>query len=91
MGAPNQIYNNLSEAGSSKSEGSQLPSGFFMLEEIYEDDILTGYTFYGGGNGHGIGMSQNGVDAMIQSGKTYKEVIEYFFNGTNIVSLLPIK
>lgn len=91
LGAPNQIYNNLSEAGSSKSEGSQLPSGFFMLEEIYEDDILTGYTFYGGGNGHGIGMSQNGVDAMIQSGKTYKEVIEYFFNGTNIVSLLPIK
>lgn len=87
LGAPDRMYNNFSDEGRSISEGTQLPSGFFTLEEIYEGDTLTGYTIYGGGNGHGIGMSQNGVHAMIKEGKTYKEVIQYFFEGTEIAYL----
>ena len=42
-------------------------------------DILKGYQVYGGGNGHGIGMSQNGVDALAKEGKTYEEILGFFY------------
>ena len=38
-----------------------LPSGFFAVKEMRnEEGALTGVAFYGGGNGHGVGMSQYG-------------------------------
>lgn len=48
-----------------------LPSSFFVIEPVYETDdgistekakeapVVISYTLYGGGFGHGIGMSQN--------------------------------
>lgn len=37
---------------------------------------------YGGGLGHGIGMSQYGADGMAQAGKSCEEILETFFPGT---------
>ncbi|MCD8148390.1 MAG: SpoIID/LytB domain-containing protein [Clostridiales bacterium] len=39
---------------------------------------------YGGGLGHGIGMSQYGADGMAQTGKSCEEILEIFFPGTEI-------
>ncbi|MCD8217507.1 MAG: SpoIID/LytB domain-containing protein [Clostridiales bacterium] len=39
---------------------------------------------YGGGLGHGIGMSQYGADGMARAGKSCEEILEKFFPGTEI-------
>lgn len=66
-------------------EGMELlPSAFFCLEK--QED---GYCIFGGGYGHGTGMSQNGAGKMAQEGKTYKEILSYYFNGCEIRSVPP--
>ncbi|UFU00199.1 SpoIID/LytB domain-containing protein [Radiobacillus kanasensis] len=42
------------------------------------------YTMKGKGFGHGVGMSQWGAQAMAESGKSYKEIIQFYFPGTRI-------
>ncbi len=79
LGAVDRMYENMSDEGQGVSEGNRLPSAFFCLEEKWEGDILKGYQVYGGGNGHGIGMSQNGVDALAKEGKTYEEILGFFY------------
>ncbi len=63
---------------------SLLPSAYFTIEEIYEEDAFWGYHVYGGGFGHGVGMSQKGAKAMVDSGLLYNEVLAYFYNDVSI-------
>ena len=49
-----------------------------------ESERYNGYVFWGGGNGHGIGMSQNGAYAMTQAGMNYQEVLQFFYKGSEI-------
>lgn len=64
-------------------EGMELlPSAFFYMEE--EKD---GYHITGGGYGHGTGMSQNGAGRMAEEGKTYKEILSYYFDGCDIITV----
>ncbi len=39
------------------------------------------------GYGHGVGMSQTGADAMAKAGSSYKEIIEHFYSGIQIVNI----
>ncbi len=41
------------------------------------------------GNGHGVGMSQYGANGMAAEGKTYKEIIHYYYTGVEITSSDP--
>ena len=61
-----------------------LPSAFFILEKQETEGKLTGYKIIGGGYGHGVGMSQNGVKAMIDTGKNCEEVLKHFYQGVEI-------
>ena len=64
---------------------SLLPSGFFVMERMTLDGgILTEVRFFGGGNGHGVGMSQNGVYGMVQEGYKYKDILTHYYPGTEI-------
>ena len=56
-----------------------LPSAFFSIAKIGENYIIEG-----GGYGHGIGMSQNGAHEMAKSGKTYKEILTFFYPSTKV-------
>jgi len=38
------------------------------------------------GNGHGVGMSQYGANGMAAEGKTYKEIINYYYTGVEIIN-----
>ena len=40
-----------------------------------------------GGFGHGVGMSQNGAMKMAENGKSYGEILKYFFPKSELVSM----
>lgn len=63
-----------------------LPSGFFYLETVHFGQNVISYNIYGGGYGHGVGMSQNGANQMAKSGMTCQDILEQFFPETVFVS-----
>lgn len=63
---------------------SLLPSAFFFIDQTKENGKLVSVTLTGGGYGHGVGMSQNGVKSLSDAGKGYEEIISYFYKGTDI-------
>jgi len=73
--------------GTEKSGGELLPSGYFVLEPVEKDGELDGYQVYGGGLGHGAGMSQNGARVLAEQGSSYLEILEYFYQGIHLASL----
>lgn len=56
-----------------------LPSAFITLVEDIEDGAVMGYHVYGGGYGHGIGMSQNGAKNMALAGMKAEEILAFFY------------
>ena len=44
------------------------------------------FTFTTKGYGHGVGMSQWGAQAMAQEGKSWQEILAYYFPGTQITA-----
>ncbi len=73
--------------GSIGEGGNLLPSGYFVLEPVETDGKLTGYQVYGGGLGHGAGMSQNGARIMAEQGSGYEEILQYFYDGIRLARL----
>ncbi len=63
-----------------------LPSGFFYLDTVHFDQNVIAYHIYGGGYGHGVGMSQNGANQMALAGLSCQDILEHFFPGTIFVS-----
>ncbi len=67
--------------------GNLLPSGYFVMEPVQEDKALTGYQVYGGGLGHGAGMSQNGARVLAEEGYGYDEILHYFYHEIQLAEL----
>lgn len=59
-----------------------LPSAFFTFDKKKKSGKLSSITLIGGGYGHGVGMSQNGVKALADAGKEYEAILTYFYEGT---------
>lgn len=72
--------------GSTYANYSILPSGYFTFDIEREDGRIKQITFYGGGNGHGVGMSQYGANYLAKKGKGYTEILRSFYEG-DVVSL----
>ena len=81
LSEPNRTYQNKSEETVSLSEGNYLPSAFFCLIPVTKQDTMTGYVICGGGNGHGIGLSQNCAYQLLEQGKTWQEILLFFYQG----------
>ena len=71
--------------GSVRSGMELLPSAFIWLQAVSKNGVVTGYEIYGGGFGHGSGMSQNGAIELAKDKKTYREILEYFYKDIDIV------
>ena len=56
-----------------------LRSATFEVE--YGED---GFTFSVTGNGHGVGMSQYGANALAREGKPWREIVRWYYTGTEI-------
>lgn len=65
--------------GTRVSMPSLLPSAFISIDNQYNGGAVTGYKIYGGGFGHGAGMSQNAAKAMALEGMEAEEILEFFF------------
>ena len=71
-----------------RSDGSDLknyailPSAFcvFEIKRDGSGNIETIH-FAGGGNGHGVGMSQWGARGLAASGHTFKQILEHYYPG----------
>ena len=63
-----------------------LPSGFFYLEMIHFGQNIISYNIYGGGYGHGVGLSQNGANQMAKLGMNCQDILLKFFPETVFVS-----
>ncbi|MFZ5433209.1 MAG: SpoIID/LytB domain-containing protein [Calditrichota bacterium] len=67
---------------------SALPSSCFVVDIVNDSDgmpveiILTG-----AGYGHGVGLCQCGAARQAANGKTYGEILQFYFPGTGVVKL----
>jgi stage II sporulation protein D len=69
--------------GTVRTDLGSVPSACFEVKSQKDGTIeLTG-----GGFGHGIGMSQYGADAMGREGKTYEEILTYYYRNTSIQTI----
>ncbi len=59
-----------------------LPSSFFSIGEKNGSFII-----YGGGYGHGVGMSQFGAMELARKGEDYKTILNTYYKNINIVKL----
>lgn len=49
--------------------------------------VESGYVVYGGGFGHGMGMSQNGANGMAKAGMSYMDILMKFYSGITIENI----
>jgi SpoIID/LytB domain protein len=61
--------------------GGNLFKSYLIDSLEYDGDM---YTMKGKGFGHGVGMSQWGASIMGDSGKTYEEILQFYYPGTAI-------
>ncbi len=67
--------------------GDILPSAYFYIEKIYDNngekgDNLKQIVVHGAGFGHGCGMSQNGAKNLADRGLTAAQILAYYYNGS---------
>lgn len=88
------------DAASTLKNPSILYSAFFTLDIETIDtaqgngkgkgkgnkDEIVNVTFYGGGNGHAVGMSQYGAQMLGKSGWAYADILNAYYSNMNIVS-----
>lgn len=64
-----------------------LLSTLFFVEPVVDRRTreVTGFRAYGGGFGHGVGMSQTGAVGMAQKGHGYEEILRHYYRGVELV------
>lgn len=71
--------------GTEMSNYSIMPSSFYIMEKTKgENGEISKIKFIGGGNGHGVGMSQNGVKGMIDAGFNFEQILKHYYTGTEV-------
>lgn len=70
--------------GGGKTTMSILPSAAFYFEDDITEDGHLDFVIYGGGCGHGTGMSQCGAVEMAKQGKKYQDILKYYFSGCEV-------
>ena len=73
--------------GSTVVNYTLMPSAFFVMDTEVSGSALASVTFHGGGNGHGVGMSQNGVKGMIDAGFSGEQILRHYYPGSLIMGI----
>lgn len=66
--------------------GRQLRALFGLRSAVFDlsFDPEKGFVFEVQGYGHGVGMSQYGANCLANDGKTYREILEYYYTGITV-------
>ncbi|HSH46254.1 MAG TPA: SpoIID/LytB domain-containing protein [Longimicrobiales bacterium] len=65
---------------------ASLRSTLFYIEPVLENASgeVVGWKAYGGGWGHGVGMSQTGAVGMAERGRTFEEILKHYYRGIEL-------
>jgi SpoIID/LytB domain protein len=70
--------------GKDMKDISYIPSSFFVIDKQLSKGKIKSVTIYGGGYGHGVGMSQYGVIGLVRNGKNYAEILDTFYKNVDL-------
>lgn len=74
--------------GTSYANYSILPSTFCSFDIRRADDgSIIDVNIYGGGNGHGVGMSQWGTRGQAEQGRGWEDILRSYYSGVDFVKL----
>lgn len=61
-------------------------STLFFIEPVRDPRTkeMAGFKAYGGGWGHGVGMSQTGAVGRAEKGATYEEILKFYYQGISL-------
>ena len=68
--------------------GTRLRSAFSLRSAAFTvayDAGENAFVFITHGYGHGVGLSQYGAKAMAEDGKTWQEILEWYFPGCEVI------
>ena len=66
---------------------SLLPSALFFMEfDRDSQGKLRSVTFYGGGSGHNLGMSQWGAKGMAEAGFDYLSILSKYYSEAHLIT-----
>lgn len=66
---------------------TSLPSTLIFIEPVKHHGTWTGgFRVYGGGFGHGVGMSQTGAVGMAQKGRSFEQILTHYYTGIALES-----
>jgi stage II sporulation protein D len=65
-------------------KGRILPSTMFDLEKRMSGGAIASVDIVGGGNGHGVGMCQNGAIGMARRGYAYDMILQHYYPGSDL-------
>ncbi len=68
-----------------QKNGISLPSANFVINYIDSQNPV--YKFYGGGFGHGVGLSQWGAGKMASLGYKFDEILQHYYKGIKLSSV----
>ncbi|MBQ9983041.1 MAG: SpoIID/LytB domain-containing protein [Lachnospiraceae bacterium] len=77
--------------GSTVSGWQSLPSAYYYVDCIAGDgEVFGSFVIYGGGFGHGVGMSQNGANNMAKLGYTAKDIIGHYYTAVELKDMYEL-
>lgn len=67
---------------------TSLPSTLFFVEEVRDPrtKALEGFRVFGGGFGHGVGLSQTGAVGMAEKGASFDEILRHYYRGISLTT-----
>ena len=73
--------------GTKRTDFASLPSMFFAIDTQKNSNYVEKIIVYGGGFGHGVGLSQVGANSLAKNYNfSFAEILEFFYPGTNIAN-----
>lgn len=79
------------KCGAEEIKGEEFRSTYHLISSSFKLEDFEGNTkVTTQGIGHGLGMSQYTAEKMAEDGKTYQEILNYFFEGTSFGEVAEI-
>ena len=66
------------------ARGRILPSTLFDVEKVMNGERVGIVSIAGGGNGHGVGMCQNGALGMARKGYSFAMILQHYYPGSEL-------